>query len=289
MTGTVVMMQPATFPVGIPLVSPMPVAAAPVLVLGLPLPLPPLPRSLTSPAPTPPSNLTLTEPSISPLPEPTSTSPATPIQMTRSGSSRPRSTNSETTKPIKKLGRSVLHSEPGDEKLPFRRKGEKAPSMYHTRAYGYRYGVDRMNNHRAWLKDHLMHVFSRDEEGPEIVKLLTHQYPTPEEYDATPYGDKLRRQHFLKYAEEVEKVWDVKLCAQMYSYSGATLRGYDRGRKVLESEYGHEEGWKRRMIEVGGDQLPVPVPGFAHRQEIATYRDETCGESGIQVIHVLGT
>ena len=111
----------------------------------------------------------------------------------------------------------------------------------------------------------------------------------PEEYDATPYGDKLRRQHFCKYAEEVEKVWDVILCAQMYSYSGATLRGYDRGRKVLESEYGHEEGWKRRMIEVGGDQLPVPVPGFAHRQEIATYRDETCGESGIQVIHVLGT
>ena len=145
------MMQPATFPVGIPLVSPMPVAAAPVLVLGLPLPLPPLPRSLTSPAPIPPSNLTLTEPSISPLPEPTSTLPATPIQMTRSGGSRPRSTNSETTKPIEKLGRSVLHPEPGDEKLPFRRQGEKAPSMYHTRAYGYRNGGDRMNIHRAWL------------------------------------------------------------------------------------------------------------------------------------------
>ena len=71
-------MQPATFPVGIPLVSPMPVAAAPVLVLGLPLPLPPLLRSLTSPAPTPPSNLTLTEPSISPLPEPTQASLTSP-------------------------------------------------------------------------------------------------------------------------------------------------------------------------------------------------------------------
>ena len=210
--------------------------------------------------------------------------------MTRSGSSRQRLTSSRvTTKPIKKLGRSILRPEPGDDQLLYHKKGEPTPSMYQTRSVGYRYGRERMNNHRAWVREHLEHVFSRDEEGPEIVQDLLNQYPKPEEYDTTSYGDKLRHLHFTQFAAEVENVWNTALCAQMYSYSGSSMRGYDRGRKVLESEYDESTGkWERRTIEVGGDQPPVPVPGFAQRQSIAKYRDAICSESGIQVSNLLG-
>jgi hypothetical protein len=70
-----------------------------------------------------------------------------------------------------------------------------------------------MNNHRAWVRERLEYVFSRDEEGPEFVQDLLNQYPKPEEYDTTPYGDKLRHLHFTQFAAEVENVWNTALCA----------------------------------------------------------------------------
>jgi hypothetical protein len=213
-----------------------------------------------------------------------------------SGVAAPRITltGKDIDKATRKKGRSgqkrpalAYGAKKGDDELPKRAKGEDIP-----RQGEYRYGNNPaiMRDHRKWLLKSLRQKFSRDEEGEDIIASLLQMHPKPAEYAAGPYGDSLKRLHYLECVASIEAVWTVAVCGQVYSYSGGSMNGYNRARKVMSMSYDPDSKlWNPRLIPVG-DGLPgVPAPCLVEGRTIKRHRDESVPESGVRHLNQDGS